>query len=179
MAQKILTQVAIRLALLLIAEAGLATASVVVPPAAPVLAQVMVMVGITFLTFSAHAASPACSKAEKDCHRGRFQAQGGKGGIYAEESVRWGLPMPLTKTQAYGLIDSLMAKLTTRQLEARAAAFARMKIYISTRPMDGICANFSKSFEIDPPKDSIRADVEVWPGRLLLISIQFDNELFV
>ena len=167
-AQKILTQIAIRLALLLIAEAGLATASVVVPPAAPVLAQVMVMLGISFLTFSAQAASASCSKAEKDCHRGRFQAQGGKGGIYAEESVTWGLPTPLTKPQAYGLIDSLMARLTTRQLEARATAFAKMKTYISTRPAEGVCAPFPKTFEPDTPKDSIRADIEVTAGQAFI-----------
>ena len=82
--------------------------------------------------------------------------------------MTWGLPPPLTKPQAYGLIDSLMARLTTRQLEARATAFAKMKTYISNRPAEGVCAPFPKTFEPDTPKDSIRADIEVTAGQAFI-----------
>jgi hypothetical protein len=163
--QKLLTQAAIRLALMLMAEAGLATAGAAFPPAAPALAQAMVMVGISFLTFPAQAVNPACAKAEKDCHRTIFQAQGGKGSISAEESTKWEMPTPLTKAQAYVLIDQLQAKLTTRQLEARAIGFAQMKSRITSLPATGVCSPWTPSFPQPPLQYGVRADIEVRAGQ--------------
>ncbi|MCW5283833.1 transglutaminase-like domain-containing protein [Verminephrobacter eiseniae] len=166
-AQRILTSIALS-----IAAALLAVTVVSLPPATPALVSVMVMLGISSLTFSAHAAPNPCDKGSKDCHRGRFQAQGGKGGrsgVHAEESTKWGQAEPLTKQQALVLVEQLEEKLTRRQWKAREDGFLQLKAYIRKMPPEGMCAvDFgSQSFPRGRKKHSndIRVDAEVWAGQ--------------
>ncbi|MCW8184182.1 hypothetical protein D8B34_10120, partial [Verminephrobacter eiseniae] len=112
-----------------------------------------------------------CDKGSKDCHRGRFQAQGGKGGrsgVHAEESTKWGQAEPLTKREAFILIEQLEEKLTRRQWKAREDGFLQLKTYIRKMPPEGMCAVGPESQSF-PRKNKenygIRVDVEVWAGQ--------------
>ncbi|MCW5258818.1 transglutaminase family protein [Verminephrobacter eiseniae] len=165
-AQRILTGIALS-----IAAALLAVTVVSLPPATPALVSVMVMLGISSLTFSAHAAPNPCDKGSKDCHRGRFQAQGGKGGrsgVHAEESTKWGQAEPLTKQQALVLVEQLEEKLTRRQWKVREDGFLQLKAFIKGRPAGGVCKkDWSHESFPKPNKNErgIRVDVEVWAGQ--------------
>ncbi|MGE3433671.1 MAG: transglutaminase family protein [Ramlibacter sp.] len=128
-----------------------------------VVAQLMKAIGMTTLVFSANANAGQC-KSDK-CHRGRFQAQGGRGALAVEKSVKWELPNPLTKADAFRLIDELMSQLTTRQLEVRATGFAEMKARIAALDSSGVCARWTPSFPKEGLPDGVRADIEVTAGQ--------------
>lgn len=128
------------------------------------IAKMMAVFGVTYLTFSASASAAGRCPTDK-CHRGRFQAQGGRGANAVETSVKWELVQPLTKTQAFALIDELISQLTRRQLEARAAGFAQMKDRIAGMSPVGVCADWGDSFPKPKLPDGVRADVEVRAGQ--------------
>ena len=175
--QRILTQAALRIAVGLAAEAGLAVGAVLAPPAAPWLAQAMVMVGITFLTFSANAASAngPCGKSSKDCHRGRFQAQGLdilRNSGSDTRSRSWALPTPPTLANSLSYLNELKLQLLPTELTRRLGYFAQMESYVQTAAAaGGICSPFpGKSFQsLDPSssdsKDRVRVDLEINAGQ--------------
>jgi hypothetical protein len=130
-------------------------------------AKMMAVFGMTYLVFSADAS--AANKCPSDkCHRGRIQAQGGRGAVAAELSVKWELVNPLTKTEAYALVDQLAAMLTTRQFEIRATAFDQMRSLIASMPVSGVCSPFSRSKPQPPLADGVRVDIEVNAGQALV-----------
>lgn len=96
-------------------------------------------------------------------HRGRLQAQGGKGrGI--EESESWAQNNPLTAVAGHRLLDALYEKLTVADQEVRQTAFTEARIFIeAARRANGI-GPIRKSFPKNPNPHKERVDVEVRKG---------------
>lgn len=135
-------------------------------------AMVMRVFGMTALTWSA--TSEAAGKCGKEnCHRGKFQAQGGDitdgtgSGNGRTKSETWVRPTPLPLSTALQLMEHLKAQLTPAQLDARQAYFAKAIDFISTHGV--ICGKWSDSYGPDANnkahmKLGIRVDVVVDRG---------------
>jgi hypothetical protein len=97
-------------------------------------------------------------------HRGRFQAQGGRGkGI--EESQPWAQDESLTAMAGHGLLDSLHDGLGRTEQQDRATAFAQAHEFVQiSLQANGVHALFKKSFPRKPNKYGVRVDVEVQQG---------------
>ena len=159
--------------IILAAVAALIAAGIILAPpsggsslggAGVAVAKMMAAIGMTTLAFSGTAQAAGGCPTDK-CHRGRFQAQGGTGSLYTETSVKWEKVVPLTKTEAYTLLDQLASQLTPRQLEARATGFAQMKNLIVDLPSVGACIPFSRSKPKPDLPSGVRVDVEIKAGQ--------------
>ena len=103
------------------------------------------------------------AKAELD-HRGRLQAQGGRGrGL--QESEAWGQSEPITAVDGHALLDTLWRKLGKSDQELRQQGFAQAHGFIQTALEVGGVGPIVKTY----PKGKLRAidgrvDVEVKKG---------------
>ena len=97
-------------------------------------------------------------------HRGRFQAQGGRGkGI--EQSEPWAQLVPLTAIAGNTLLDALYDKLGSAEQAVRQTAFDQARGFIeSARASNGVMAPIRKSFPQKPNPHSEHVDVEVQKG---------------
>lgn len=102
--------------------------------------------------------------ASKKSHRGRFQAQGG--GI--EESVKWALNKPCTKSHANKAIRELKNKLSSSELSVREKCFERVMNFVQRSPSNGLMAIIKKPFTPIPPKRDIRVDIEILAGKAFI-----------
>jgi hypothetical protein len=97
-------------------------------------------------------------------HRGRFQAQGGKGrGL--QESEAWAQNDPLTVVAGHTLLDALHSKLGLSDQELRKEGFREAHGFVDTAAQTGGVGPVKKSF----PKGKLRrtdgrVDVEVQKG---------------
>ncbi len=97
-------------------------------------------------------------------HRGRFQAQGGRGsGI--EESEPWAQISALTAQMGHQLLTTLENKLGTADRAIRQSGFGEARNYIDdARRAKGV-GPIKKSFPKKPNPDNERVDLEVHKGR--------------
>jgi hypothetical protein len=103
------------------------------------------------------------AKAEPN-HRGRFQAQGGKG-AGLQESESWAQDAALTADAGHVLLSTLHDKLNTTDQELRAIGFTQAHEYIDIARAANGTGPIKKTF----PKHRIRAtdgrvDIEVIKG---------------
>jgi hypothetical protein len=93
-------------------------------------------------------------------HRGRVQAQGGG----TEKSVAWAQSTPPTASDGQRMLDDLAAQLTDAELQARQAAFAQARAFISRAAQAGGVGPIKKSFPFKAVRGGIRVDIEVQKG---------------
>lgn len=97
-------------------------------------------------------------------HRGRFQAQGGKGrGL--QESESWAQELPLTAVDAHALLNKLRDRLSVADQQLRQTAFVQAHEYIDSALAAGGVGPIKKTF----PRGNLRkvdgrVDVEVIKG---------------
>jgi hypothetical protein len=97
-------------------------------------------------------------------HRGRFQAQGGKGkGL--QESESWAQDVPLTAADGHVILTRLHDKLGVADQQLRQAAFVQAHAYIDSAMAVGSVGPMKKTF----PRGKLRkvdgrVDVEVIKG---------------
>ena len=97
-------------------------------------------------------------------HRGRFQAQGGRGkGI--EISEPWAQERSLSARAGFRLLDALHSRLGAADQKLRESAFEQARAFIG-RALEakGVAAFMKKSFPQKPNKNDERVDVEVHKG---------------
>ena len=95
-------------------------------------------------------------------HRGRIQAQGKA----LEKSVKWAQDTPLTLSDGLRLLDTLVARLTTREQVEREEGIERQRLRMKRiAAVGGIDHPQSWS---EPPASEIRIDIEVWMGRAFI-----------
>jgi hypothetical protein len=100
----------------------------------------------------------------KPPHRGRFQAQGGKGrGI--DESEPWAQDDPLTATSGHILLSKLHDKLSVPDQELRRSGFDKAHGYIDVALSIGGVGPMKKTFPHDKLRRTDgRVDIEVNKG---------------
>lgn len=94
-------------------------------------------------------------------NRGRVQAQG-KG---LEESVSWTTPVPPTKTDAHGRLETLKGKLSRTEMRERERPFNKAHGFIDEAPKEGYDAPATRSFQPMPAQKDVRVDVELKKGK--------------
>lgn len=97
-------------------------------------------------------------------HRGRFQAQGGKGrGL--QESESWSQEEPLTAVEGHALLRKLHDKLTITDQQLRQTAFVEAHAYIGNALAVGGVGPIKKTFPRGKlRKTDPRVDLEVIKG---------------
>ena len=97
-------------------------------------------------------------------HRGRVQAQGGRGeGI--EESESWAQVDPLTAVAGHTLLRTLRGKLGQADQVVRATAFKEAHEFVErAKTSNGVAAPMKKSFPRKPNRHAERVDIEVQLG---------------